>query len=345
MWIVADVTFDTDTEAREAERLAREGKLAGISVDPGGIPDFRLEMRGDEEWVIFTSYIIGGVTQVAIPAFRDARIEFTDAGPIAWVVPEGIETDDWRSFEVGSVEWRDSVPLMFNDSSDGHDGAIHVGNLTNFRRVAEVALVASANPQLAGLMKPMVQDGKIVGHGAGWGTCHVGIPGTCVTPPSSTYRHVADGVKIYQHPRGDVHAPLSMSLADACKWYDTHCEIVGVAGVGEDEHGIWVAGDATLDDGEVFLSGDWRVDDDGLELISFLVVQNPGYPVAQVASDHQVALVAAGIVTETEGPTIDARLARLESVLFTPTPSQDLVDAFAVTEAEQVETLTEAFAG
>ncbi len=33
MWLIADVTFDTDSEAREAERLAADGKLAGVSVD------------------------------------------------------------------------------------------------------------------------------------------------------------------------------------------------------------------------------------------------------------------------------------------------------------------------
>lgn len=321
MWILADVEFDTDAEAREAERLAREGKLAGISVDLADVTEEIEILDVDDEgfptdWLItVTDAEILGATQVAMPAFGDARIEFEN-GAVAYLAPEGLKTSDRRLIGVNALRWRDPAPLMFNDTADGHDGAVFVGNLVNFRRVG--ALVASGNPNLGTLTKPMVQDGKIVGHGAGWGTCHTAFRNTCVEAPSSTYRHVAEGVGIYRHPRGDVHAPLSLSLEDTKRWYDTHCERVGIAGVGEDDHGIWVAGDCQLDDGNYFLSGDWR-DDDGLELVSFLVVDNPGFPTAMVASDSQTALTAAGIVTETAPhDEIDERLRRLEALLFTP---------------------------
>ena len=37
MWVIADVEFDTDETAREAYRLAEEGRLAGVSVDLGNV--------------------------------------------------------------------------------------------------------------------------------------------------------------------------------------------------------------------------------------------------------------------------------------------------------------------
>ena len=124
------------------------------------------------------------------------------------------------------------------------------------------------------------------------------------------------------------------------EWYDANCELVGVAGVGEDLHGIWVNGDTTLEDGEVFLSGDWRGDGGELELISFLVVDNPGFPTAMVASDVQTALTSAGVVTETKEPDVDERLTRLEAVLFGGKP-EDEVDEVA--DYFETESLAEAF--
>ncbi|MDZ7743000.1 MAG: hypothetical protein U5Q03_15010 [Bacteroidota bacterium] len=136
-------------------------------------------------------------------------------------------------------------------------------------------------------------------------------------------------MNIYRHPKGDVHAPLNLSLEDAKRWYDAHCERVGRAKVGEDSHGIWVNGESELEDGEVFLSGDWRSDNGGLELISFLVVENPGYPTAMVASETQTALTSAGIVTASDR-MVD-RIARLEKALF-GSPEDELAEYFEVAE-------------
>ena len=129
---------------------------------------------------------------------------------------------------------------------------------------------------------------------------------------------------------------MSLSLEEAKKWYDAHCELVGVAGVGEDTHGIWVNGESTLDDGEVFLSGDWRNDAGALELVSFLVVDNPGFPTAMVASETQQALTSAGIVSESDN--LVRRIERLEAVMFTPAvePEPELVEFFELEELAEV---------
>lgn len=326
MWIVADVVFDNDEDAREAERLAREDKLAGVSVDLGNVTSEIQVLEEDEDgfpvdWLeTLTKAEILGATQVAMPAFADARIVAENGSLVAYLAPEGVQTSDNRIIAPNALSWRENAPLMFNDSSDGHAGAVHVGNLQNFRRLG-LALVASSDPKLAGLMRPKVQDGKLVGHGAGWGTCHTAFKNACVEPPASTYAHVSDGINIYRHPKGDVHAPLGLSLEEAQRWYDAHCQLVGRAGVGEDDYGIWVNGESELEDGELFLSGDWRADDGALELISFLVVDNPGFPVAIVASETQQGLVAAGIVTKSD--TLVTRIERLERALFTPSPERD----------------------
>jgi len=310
MWIIAEVVFDSDTDAQEAERLAREGKLAGVSVDLGNVTSEIEILDVDDEgfptdWLeTVTQGEILGATQVAMPAFAEARIEWVDGQPLAFLAPEAASTSDRRTIAPGALTWRDGAPLMFNDSSDGHAGAVHVGNLHNFRRSALVASeVSTLPPNLGGLTKPIIEDGAIRGHGAGWGTCHLGFKNACVTAPNSAsgYAHTGlEGVRIYRHPTGDNHAPLNLDLAKAREWYESHCELVGVAGVGEDEFGIWVNGETTLDNGEVFLSGDWRNVDGDLELISFLVVENPGFPTAMVADESQTALTAAGIVTETD---------------------------------------------
>jgi hypothetical protein len=324
MWIVADVVFDTDADAREAERLAREGKLAGVSVDLGDVTSELEILEVDDDgfpidWMeTVTDAEVIGATQVAMPAFADAKIEFGPDGPVAMLAPEGLETSDRRVLSPGALRWRDPAPLMFNDSSDGHNGAIFVGNLTNFRR-SLVAMSAvpeiMVDPKLPTLTKPLIDGGRLSGHGAGWGTCHTAFKNACVTAPRSMseYAYCEGGAPIYRHPNGDHHAPLSLEMDSARAWYETHCELVGLAGVGEDDSGIWVSGPTSLDDGDIFLSGDWRNIDGNLELIAFLVVDNPGFPTALVASETQMALTAAGIVTETDRiASLERRIRELE---------------------------------
>lgn len=65
-----------------------------------------------------------------------AAIQPVDGGHIAYVVPEGLRTSDRRSIDTGALSWRNPpLPLMFIDRyTYGHDEAVFVGNLTNFRK-------------------------------------------------------------------------------------------------------------------------------------------------------------------------------------------------------------------
>jgi hypothetical protein len=205
----------------------------------------------------------------------------------------------------------------------------------------EVALVASAaslppvewfaDPQLDGPTALTVEDsGRVYGHLAAWNTCHTGMPGRCVTAPRSrsgyayfmvhaTRAQDGDGNPVTvpvgygtmsRTPGEGGHAGISLSAQETASHYDNTCTAVFELAAGEDEHGIWVAGQLMpgLDEetrhkafGAVF-SGDWRPIRGNRELMAALAVNTPGFPVtrALVADGQPLALVAAGIVPQPE---------------------------------------------
>ncbi len=189
-----------------------------------------------------------------------------------------------------------------------------------------------ANPELDGPTPiTITSDGRIYGHAALWGTCHLGNPrgaGVCVQPPRSQTDYglfhlgeleTAEGARV---PVGQItldtgHAPLGASARSAAAHYDDTGSVVADVGAGEDEHGIYFAGalrpDATPEKVRKLLaakiSGDWR----GGELVGMLAVNVPGFPVPRTkarlvadagGTEEVMALVAAGIVGEHE---LDAR--------------------------------------
>ena len=72
LWVIADVEFDTSDAAAEAERLAREGKLAGISADIADVTASLEVLDVDEfgnptDWLeTLTAGEIIGATQLAL---------------------------------------------------------------------------------------------------------------------------------------------------------------------------------------------------------------------------------------------------------------------------------------
>jgi hypothetical protein len=172
-----------------------------------------------------------------------------------------------------------------------------------------------ADPQLDGPTPLTVdEDGRIRGHAAVFGTCHISFPQQCVTAPRSRsgYAYFATGAVLTDDgevPVGSItmdtgHAPTSMARQAAAQHYDHTGAVVADVAVGEDAHGIWVAGALRSDVDEhtaarlraSALSGDWRRVSGGLELVALLAVNVPGFPVprARVASGEPQALVAAG---------------------------------------------------
>lgn len=175
-----------------------------------------------------------------------------------------------------------------------------------------------SDPQLS-LPTPITvtDDGRIYGHAAQWGSCHIGQEGVCVQPPHEDehpyYRTgevmCADGsrVAVGQITVGTGHAPLHYGASPAAEHYDNTGAAVADVAVGNDAHGIWVAGAVRpgVDPLKVYelqaagqVSGDWRRIGGQLRLVGLLAVNVPGFPVpkmrARVASGQPQALVAAG---------------------------------------------------
>jgi len=182
-----------------------------------------------------------------------------------------------------------------------------------------------ADPKLS-LPTPITvtDEGRIYGHAAQWGSCHIGQEGACIQPPhedSHPYYCTGevicdDGTRmaVGQITVGTGHAPLHLGASPAAEHYDNTGAAVADVAVGNDAHGIWVAGHIRpgADPLRVYelqaagqVSGDWRRIGGQLRLVGLLAVNVPGFPVpkmrARVASGQPQALVAAGRPTVAYG--------------------------------------------
>jgi hypothetical protein len=263
------------------------------------------------------------------------------------------------------------------EAGDEVTGIVEIEQPDDEAEPAEEVVVAAvrpptpwfADPQLDGPTPLTIdEDGRIRGHAAVFGTCHIGFPQQCVTAPRSRsgYAYFATGALLCDDgtevPVGSItmdtgHAPTSMSRQAAAAHYDHTGAVVADVAVGEDAYGIWVAGALrpTVDEQTAArlrapaLSGDWRRVGGGLELVALLAVNVPGFPVprARVASGEPQALVAAGALPAPTG-------ASLESVvvgkLSTGTPGARVevdtegVRFYPATGAGRVEDLADAIA-
>lgn len=206
-----------------------------------------------------------------------------------------------------------------------------------FRSLAPVTAAAVWQPPAEWFTDPklslptpitITDDGRIYGHAAQWGSCHIGQEGACIQPPRESehpyYRTgevvCADGsrVAVGQITVGTGHAPLHLGASPAAEHYDNTGAAVADVAVGNDQHGIWVAGCVRpgADPLRVYelqaagqVSGDWRRIGGQLRLVGLLAVNVPGFPVpkmrARVASGQPVALVAAGRPTVAYGLSQD----------------------------------------
>lgn len=180
-----------------------------------------------------------------------------------------------------------------------------------------------ADPQLKGPTRVRVtDDGRVYGHVAAWKSCHMGYGDQCLQPPRSKtgYAHFATGttmtaegvlLKTGNLVSGGDHAPHSFTAAEAAQFYASTSAGKAAVAVGEDAHGIWVAGALSAGVGEEGaqdlrqhpLSGDWRnIRGTGLEMIAALAVNVPGFPIPEytltAAGDEPLSLISAGVVDE-----------------------------------------------
>lgn len=166
-------------------------------------------------------------------------------------------------------------------------------------------------------------EGRVFGHVAEWGVCHIGMQGVCVDPPRSlnNYSSFANKAVLLDNGEfaktgvitiGGKHAPGMHGLRAASRHYDDHGMAGADVSIGEDQFGIWVAGwvrPGTTPENIVALrasdiSGDWRSLDgfsQATEMVGILAVNSGGFPVRVAASGgNMVSLVAAGMIQSTE---------------------------------------------
>lgn len=178
-----------------------------------------------------------------------------------------------------------------------------------------------ANPKFRQLTPLTIdkESGRIFGHLAQWGVCHIGVSGSCVKPPHSrsNYANFLKGVvdtTAGEQPVGCFtygigHADPRLRAAAATAHYDRPDAVVAYVNVGEDSFGIWYSGvlrpgvdEELVDEFRAVgaVSGDWRpVGHFGLDLVASVAVNTPGFPVSIAASGGEVtALIAAGMVTQ-----------------------------------------------
>lgn len=181
----------------------------------------------------------------------------------------------------------------------------------------------------------VTDEGRVFGHLATWGECHVGIGNQCVTAPHSNTNYAyfrtgeavcADGsrVSVGKITLGTGHADPQLGYIPAAEHYDNTGAVVAVVVPHEDQFGPVMAGAVVpgVDEQRLAelrrspLSGDWRRVGGNLELVAALAVNNPGFPVVRASGEQQLeTLLAASVVTEPGEPAShDDRAERLASI-------------------------------
>lgn len=164
-------------------------------------------------------------------------------------------------------------------------------------------------------------EGQVYGHLAEWNRPHMSFPGQYIYAPKSpsAYREFevgsvltaeGDYLRVGTLTAGTSHAEHGLTASETMAFYSDTGYGAAIVRTGEDEHGIWVAGSlapgATAEQIATLrrapLSGDWRDNGQGLDLVAALAVNRPAFPVLRASvyleGDKPVSLVAAGIVPE-----------------------------------------------
>lgn len=173
----------------------------------------------------------------------------------------------------------------------------------------------------------VTDDGRVFGHLAEWGTCHIGYSDVCVSPPTSAsdYAYYHQGeirtdtgpLAVGKITLGTGHASMYASARAAAEHYDNTGTVVAVVRCRDGANGPWLSGrilpgvtDERVDElRRSGVSGDWRGIRHGstaLELVGVLAVNVPGFPVPRtraLAAAGVRTLVAAGVIRRPHTPS------------------------------------------
>lgn len=285
--------------------------------DPGtDSTEYMLLFHDDVDEVLFrfTRLRIRGLTCCAVSAFDGALIELD---------PEPVAAGAAPPPRIGNADGRASDALAAH-SAPALDRQLVVPD-----RPADEVFDEPGAPD--GSLN--LDDYRLSGYVATWGTCHVGYPTECQPPPEETdaeypnFRHgivetesgaqIRTGALTWGIPHADLDADLMQAFAH---YADSHHAFADVT-VGMNEHGIWHAGalrpasqgtdPLTRDDVRVLralsLSGDWRWDfrSRSLSMIAALAVNHPGFPVPRIVAAAGAAARRSAHVTASPAVQFD----------------------------------------
>lgn len=295
-----DVTFRIMAKADMPEADVAD---SGDAADPEGRVKVAA-MSSSDELTVIESARLRAATLVAVPAFATARVYAAGQAPS---VSETYEREENVDSEEKMARSADVDPLS-RDS------------LTAAAIPTAPPEAWFKDPALTGPTALVVEDdGRVYGHIAAWGTCHIGQIGKCVEPPTSPSNYAyfrtgalqtAEGtsVAVGHLTMGTGHAGPRDSANAAAEHYDNTGTVFADVAAGEDAYGIWVAGSLrpgiTAEQVRVArsapISGDWRTIRGSLELVGALAVNVPGFPVPRpqglLASGEVRSLQASGVV-------------------------------------------------
>lgn len=311
-------TWDLDGAGWETRRLVDGGFLTGLSVDTDDFDAILVDEDGnpiDPMAMMFEGDMADPILLVQRARVRSWAMCRVPAFVEAFVA-NGTPPEGWAGERPGAV-----AEAVVPAEEDVVPELVAAAGRANLPAAQLPALSDYSNP---GLTVPtpitVTEDGRVFGHIAAWGTCHIGFDGTCVTPPHSLtgYAHFLKGEVLTDGgvvPVGRItmetgHAGTNLSAGAAAAHYDNTGSAVANICCGDDEVGIWMAGrlkaSTTPEQIEELVaagavSGDWRRIGGNLELVATLAVNVPGFPIPRVSlaasGDVQMSLVASGIVT------------------------------------------------
>lgn len=310
--------MDADEYAQRTTLVAAAGVAMGLDQLP----------VADAEWDP-VAWLMGRTYDGALYA-TDDQVLFPVAqrvnGELSLIPGAVADAISIMAFKAESVDLPEGVKLALRERLEELAPACALPNPP----WAQAALVAAAglktlpsaafaDPKLDHATAPTLEDlpdgsTRVFGHLALWGTCHLGFPGACVTPPHSrsnySYFHVGEldtdqgPLPVGKITLGAGHADTRLGFQAAAEHYDNTASAVADVRVGEDRFGIWFSGIVRpgLDERRLHelavspLSGDWRRVGGGMELVAALAVNTPGFTVPRSlqANGKAYALVAAG---------------------------------------------------
>lgn len=295
-----DVTFRIMAKADMPEAdIADSGNASDDEPDPEGRVKVAA-MSSSDELTVIESARLRAATLVAVPAFATARVYAAGQSPAKPAEKDG----------TGETEEKVEAPAAPRSRDSLTAAAIPTAPPEAWFK----------DPALTGPTALVVEDdGRVYGHIAAWGTCHIGQIGKCVEPPTSPSNYAyfrtgalrtAEGtsVAVGHLTMGTGHAGPRDSANAAAEHYDNTGTVFADVAAGEDAYGIWVAGSLrpgiTPEQVRVArsapISGDWRTIRGSLELVGALAVNVPGFPVPRpqglLASGEVKSLQASGVV-------------------------------------------------